>query len=493
MSQQIIAIDELPDNNEIRIAFDKCNDNFTELYEDVDRLDERIDRLRVPIGGGGGGSGEGGGEQGPPGPPGPPGPQGEPGPPGADGAIGPQGDTGPQGPAGATGAQGPAGADGSQGPQGPQGVPGVPGTPGADGAVGPQGPQGDPGPAGSTGPQGPPGATGNTGPQGPPGVVSASPPLTYNSGTQNISIDLSAYAPLASPALTGNPTAPTPTAGDNDTSIATTAFVTGAISTATAAYQPLDADLTSLAAAAGTNTIYYRSAANTWSPVVVSTGLAFSGGNLTATAAGGGNVSNSGTPTANQLAQWTDATHIQGVEGRGRLVLITTQTVGAAVASVDFTAGIDATYDEYELHWFGVNFSTDSFLAARISQDNGATWKAGAADYLYGFVFTQFSAANSGFNGSGSGTSFGLITQTVSAAVTSLPAAGRMMCFAPSSTAIKKTFLYDSTACHISLGQHRQSGWWQYTIDNNAINGLRIYPSAGNFTAGTFILYGVKK
>jgi len=33
------------------------------------------------------------------------------------------------------------------------------------------------------------------------------------------------FAPLASPALTGNPTAPTATFGDNDTSIATTAFV----------------------------------------------------------------------------------------------------------------------------------------------------------------------------------------------------------------------------------------------------------------------------
>jgi hypothetical protein len=33
------------------------------------------------------------------------------------------------------------------------------------------------------------------------------------------------YAPLASPALTGNPTAPTAALGDNDTSIATTAFV----------------------------------------------------------------------------------------------------------------------------------------------------------------------------------------------------------------------------------------------------------------------------
>jgi len=38
-----------------------------------------------------------------------------------------------------------------------------------------------------------------------------------------------AYATLASPALTGSPTAPTATAGDNDTSIATTAFVTTAV------------------------------------------------------------------------------------------------------------------------------------------------------------------------------------------------------------------------------------------------------------------------
>lgn len=36
------------------------------------------------------------------------------------------------------------------------------------------------------------------------------------------------YAKLASPAFTGNPTAPTPLPGDNDTSIATTAFVQAA-------------------------------------------------------------------------------------------------------------------------------------------------------------------------------------------------------------------------------------------------------------------------
>jgi hypothetical protein len=80
-----------------------------------------------------------------------------------------------------------------------------------------------PGASGPQGPQGDPGATGPQGPQGPAGVVTANAPLSLTGTT--LSIDLSAYAPLASPTFTGNPTAPTPTAGDNDTSIATTAFV----------------------------------------------------------------------------------------------------------------------------------------------------------------------------------------------------------------------------------------------------------------------------
>ena len=79
----------------------------------------------------------------------------------------------------------------------------------------------------------------------------------------------------------------------NDRVLTNTATVTWDLATAgqvkanaivpASTYQPLDADLTAIAALTGTNDIYYRSAANTWSPVVVSTGLAFSGGNLTAT------------------------------------------------------------------------------------------------------------------------------------------------------------------------------------------------------------------
>lgn len=41
------------------------------------------------------------------------------------------------------------------------------------------------------------------------------------------------FAPLASPTFTGNPTAPTASPGDNDTSVATTAFVTAAVAVET--------------------------------------------------------------------------------------------------------------------------------------------------------------------------------------------------------------------------------------------------------------------
>lgn len=62
-------------------------------------------------------------------------------------------------------------------------------------------------------------------------VKAAGTTLSYDNSTYlTTSSASSTYAPLASPALTGNPTAPTQTAGDNSTKIATTAYVDGSIS-----------------------------------------------------------------------------------------------------------------------------------------------------------------------------------------------------------------------------------------------------------------------
>ena len=76
-------------------------------------------------------------------------------------------------------------------------------------------------------------------------------------------------------------------------------------------FQAADGDLTALSGLTGTNTIYYRSATDIWSPVTFS-GLSFSGGVLTVTA-GGGNVNSSGVPLLGQVAEWTNLNTIRGV------------------------------------------------------------------------------------------------------------------------------------------------------------------------------------
>lgn len=63
------------------------------------------------------------------------------------------------------------------------------------------------------------------------------------------------FAPVASPTFTGDPTAPTPTSGDNDTSIATTAFVFNAIDGLATVSVAGAVDVTLTAAQAGTGII----------------------------------------------------------------------------------------------------------------------------------------------------------------------------------------------------------------------------------------------
>lgn len=65
-----------------------------------------------------------------------------------------------------------------------------------------------------------------------------------------VSAELGKKAPLASPSLTGSPTAPTPAAGSNNTQLATTAFVQNAVN------------------AAVTNAAAYQGAANSYTEIV---------------------------------------------------------------------------------------------------------------------------------------------------------------------------------------------------------------------------------
>ena len=147
------------------------------------------------------------------------------------------------------------------------------------------------------------------------------------------STDLSSYAPLASPAFTGNPTAPTQSAGNNSTRIATTAFVSTAVADLVDSAPTTLDTLNELAAALGDDPNFATTVTDSIalkaplaSPALTGTPTAptaTSGTNTTQLAttafvqsavgaAGGGDVSKVGTPVDNQIGVWTGDGTIEG-------------------------------------------------------------------------------------------------------------------------------------------------------------------------------------
>lgn len=139
---------------------------------------------------------------------------------------------------------------------------------------------------------------------------------------------LATKAPLDSPALTGNPTAPTPAAADNDTSIATTAFVKAQ------AYATVDSPIftgnpTAPTPAAGDND---TSLATT----------AFVKAAIDATAVDSGWITvGSGGSAPAYAAGYADANSAAGYKTRfrkvGNIVTVTVQTTKSAVGGTIFT------------------------------------------------------------------------------------------------------------------------------------------------------------
>jgi hypothetical protein len=90
--------------------------------------------------------------------------------------------------------------------------------------------------------------------------------LTSNAQTQLTSLD-TLKAPLASPTFTGTVSAPTPTAGDNSTKVATTAFVTNAVALENELSEMNDVAITSVADA---DFLVYDSVSTKWENQAIS-------------------------------------------------------------------------------------------------------------------------------------------------------------------------------------------------------------------------------
>jgi hypothetical protein len=164
------------------------------------------------------------------------------------------------------------------------------------------------------------------------GVLSSSAAVAQADVT-DLTSDLALKAPLASPALTGTPTAPTATAGTNTTQIATTEFVTGAVSDLIASAPGALNTLDELAAALGDDANFASTVTNslalkaplasptfTGTVTVAASGIAFTDGTQT----------KEGVASRTPISQKTDSYTLSALTERDSLIEMgkaTAQTV----------------------------------------------------------------------------------------------------------------------------------------------------------------------
>ncbi len=176
----------------------------------------------------------------------------------------------------------------------------------------------------------------------------------------------------------------------------------------------------------------------------------------------------------------------------GSWTKIQSQTASAS-ATIDFTTGIDGTFDIYKVVISQLVPATDNTtLLCRISLDGGSTWKAGASDYAWvghiktnGAIVAQQDSSDSSMAlcGTTASTSLGNVAgESYSSEVTF------------DSPASSTTFLkMIATEGHLDTTPIEALFMGSYLAATTAVDGFRFLLSSGNITSGVLTLYGLVK
>jgi hypothetical protein len=175
------------------------------------------------------------------------------------------------------------------------------------------------------------------------------------------------------------------------------------------------------------------------------------------------------------------------------LVLLSTQTVASPVAAVDFTSGIDGTYDEYEFRLYNIIPETDAVaLYMRTSTDGGSTFDSTASDYDWGIIRQNVSSAT--INGD-FGSSADVIELTGNTSTGSdtgeVGVSGYVRLFNPSAA---QQCVIDYRILNITNNPflNQNIGAAKRNAAAN-VDAVRFFFSSGNIESGTIRLYGIRK
>ena len=186
----------------------------------------------------------------------------------------------------------------------------------------------------------------------------------------------------------------------------------------------------------------------------------------------------------------------------GKLTLISSATASGS-SSVEFTSGIDSTYDEYVFYFVDVNPDTDQAkFHVEFSDDAGTDWETETqkitSTFFFAYHLENGSEGNLLYN-----TSHDRYTGNYTSGSADIPQplawyvgngadeslAGEMHLFSPSSTSKVKHF-YSTVNEYYATNSSRQINVAGYVNSTNAQNGVRFRCDSGNFD-GNIYLFGV--
>ena len=192
----------------------------------------------------------------------------------------------------------------------------------------------------------------------------------------NIDADLldgqhgSYYAPIDAPALTGNPTAVTQTAGDNSTRIATTAYADTAVSNLVAAAPAALDTLNELAAALGDDPNFATTVTNSIATKLPLAGGAMTGPITTNSTFDGRDVSVDGTKLDGIASGATNVTNNNQIANGAGYITSYVNTTYSAGAGLDLTSTTFSVESDLRGEVFYIGRDTNDYIGVEATQIN---------------------------------------------------------------------------------------------------------------------------
>jgi len=169
------------------------------------------------------------------------------------------------------------------------------------------------------------------------------------------------------------------------------------------------------------------------------------------------------------------------------LTLLATASASAS-ASVEFTSGIDSTYDHYIIEIANLTTSNNGALELHYSTDGGSTYLSSGYGYANHHMFASTGAAVA------NSASFPYIPLTNNLSTTSgLASSGIVHLFEPSNTSSETYTIIDFINWSGSSGNLLINHVGGTNSTTSAVTAVRFVKTSGTITTGGFKLYGVRK